>query len=36
VNWTHAALLLNTNGTVLFTDISATHSAQRFYRALLP
>lgn len=36
VNWTPSALLLNTNGTVLFTDSSATDSAQRFYRALLP
>jgi hypothetical protein len=30
------ALLLNTNGTVLFTETFATNSAQRFYRALLP
>jgi hypothetical protein len=36
VDWTPSALLLNTNGTVLFTDTSATNSAQRFYRALLP
>ena len=36
VNWTPSAWLLNTNGTVLFTDSSATHSAQRFSRALLP
>lgn len=36
VDWTPSALLLNTNGTVLFTDFSATNSAQRFYRALLP
>lgn len=36
VNWTPSALLLNTNGTVLFTDSSATNSSQRFYRALLP
>jgi hypothetical protein len=36
VNWTPSALLLNTNGTVQFTDASATNAAQQFYRALLP
>ena len=36
VNWTPAALLLNTNGTVLFADPAATNSGARFYRALMP
>ena len=36
VDWTPSALLINTNGTVLFTDSSATNSVQRFYHALLP
>jgi hypothetical protein len=36
LNWTAAALLVNTNGTVHFTVPSATDAGQRFYRALLP
>ena len=36
LNWSPAALLSNTNGTVLFADPSATNSNQRFYRATLP
>lgn len=36
LNWSPAALLSNTNGTVLFTDLGATNSSQRFYRATLP
>jgi alpha-tubulin suppressor-like RCC1 family protein len=35
VDWTPTALLLNTNGTVLFADPAATNSTQRFYRAAL-
>ena len=36
LNWTPAALLVNTNGTVLFRDSSWTNSTARFYRALVP
>ena len=35
-SWTPAALLVNTNGTVLFADPAATNSSQRFYRAVMP
>lgn len=35
-NWTPAVLLVNTNGTVHFTEPATTNSGQRFYRALLP
>jgi hypothetical protein len=35
-NWVPAALLVNTNGTVLFADPTATNSNQRFYRAVMP
>jgi hypothetical protein len=34
-NWTPTALLVNTNGTVLFPDLSWTNSNARFFRALL-
>jgi hypothetical protein len=36
VNWTPAALLFNTNGTVQFIDSAVTNSPARFYRALMP
>ena len=35
-SWTPTVLLVNTNGTVHFTDPGATNSGLRFYRALLP
>lgn len=35
-NWTPAALLVNTNGTVLFADPAATNFSKRFYRATMP
>ena len=35
-DWTPAALLVNTNGTVVFTDATATNASQRFYRAVMP
>lgn len=35
-DWTPAALLVNTNGTVLFSDPAATNSSARFYRAVMP
>jgi hypothetical protein len=34
-SWTPSALLVNTNGTVLFADPAATNGNQRFYRARL-
>jgi hypothetical protein len=36
VNWTPTALLLNTNGSVQFTDSAVTNSRARFYRATMP
>jgi len=36
VDWTPTALLLNTNGTVQFTDTPVTNSSARFYRAVMP
>lgn len=36
LDWAPSALLLNTNGMVLFADPAVTNSSQRFYRALLP
>jgi hypothetical protein len=36
VDWTPTALLVNSNGTVLFPDSSATNSGTRFYRAVMP
>jgi PKD repeat protein len=36
VDWTPTALLLNTNGTVQFTDSAVTNSGARFYRAVMP
>ena len=36
VDWAPSAVLANTNGTVWFTDSTATNSLQRFYRAVLP
>jgi murein DD-endopeptidase MepM/ murein hydrolase activator NlpD len=36
VDWTPAALLVNTNGSVSFADLTATNSSVRFYRALMP
>ena len=36
VTWTPSALLLNTNGTVMFADPAVTNSSQRFYRAVMP
>ena len=35
-SWTPTVLLVNTNGTVHFTDPAATNGSQRFYRAMLP
>ena len=35
-SWTPTAMLVNTNGTVHFTDPAATNSGSRFYRAMLP
>lgn len=32
INWTYIATLVNTNGTVLFTDSSSSNYSQRFYR----
>lgn len=34
-DWIPAALLVNTNGTVIFPDPAITNSSQRFYRAVL-
>jgi hypothetical protein len=36
VDWTPTALLVNSNGTVLFQDSTATNSATQFYRAVMP
>ena len=36
VDWTPAAVLLNTNGTAQFIDSAATGSRARFYRAVAP
>ena len=36
VNWTPTALLVNSNGTVLFPDSTATNSCTKFYRAVMP
>jgi hypothetical protein len=36
VDWTPAAMLLNTNGTAQFIDSAVTNSVTRFYRAVLP
>jgi hypothetical protein len=36
VDWTPMALLMNSNGTVLFTDPASTNSGARFYRAVMP
>ncbi|MCX6925887.1 MAG: immunoglobulin domain-containing protein, partial [Verrucomicrobia bacterium] len=36
VNWIPTALLVNTNGTVLFADPAVTNSTARFYRAVMP
>jgi hypothetical protein len=36
VDWTPTALLVNSNGTVLFPDSTATNSSTRFYRATMP
>ena len=36
VDWTPAAMLLNTNGTVQFIDSAITNSRTRFYRAVVP
>ena len=36
VKWTPIALLVNSNGTVLFPDLTATNSGTRFYRAVMP
>jgi len=33
VNWVVLTNLVNTNGTLQFTDTSASNAAQRFYRA---
>lgn len=35
-DWVPTALLVNTNGTVLFADPAVTNSGARFYRALMP
>jgi hypothetical protein len=36
VDWLPTALLVNTNGAVLFADPAATNGGARFYRALMP
>jgi hypothetical protein len=36
VDWFPTALLVNTNGAVLFPDPAVTNRGQRFYRALMP
>ena len=35
LDWRPTALLVNTNGTVLFADPPVTNSSQRYYRAIL-
>jgi hypothetical protein len=36
MDWTPAALLVNTNGAVLFADPAVTNRGARYYRALMP
>jgi hypothetical protein len=36
VDWTNISLVVNTNGTVPFTDPASTNYNQRFYRAVTP
>ena len=36
VDWAPTALLVNTNGTVLFAESAVTNSSARFYRAVMP
>jgi hypothetical protein len=36
VNWVNLTTLVNTNGTVTFTDPSTTNYPQRYYRAVAP
>ncbi|GEM_PF-6320228 len=36
VNWETRAVLVNTNGTVNFTDPGSTNTNRRFYRAVTP
>jgi len=36
INWATIANLMNTNGTVPFTDPAGTNYAQRFYRIVVP
>ncbi len=36
INWTTAALLANTDGTVRFTDSNANNAIIQFYRAVAP
>ena len=36
IDWTPTAMLVNSNGTVNFTDSTATNSGARFYRAVMP
>jgi hypothetical protein len=35
-NWTNIAILVNTNGTILFADPASTNYNQMFYRAIAP
>lgn len=35
-NWTPTALLMTSNGSAFFQDVTATNSAVRFYRAVMP
>ena len=36
IDWMPSALILSTNGTVLFADLGWTNSSVKFYRALMP
>lgn len=36
INWSDIAILVNTNGTVRFTDPESTNATRRFYRAVTP
>ncbi|MBI4661759.1 MAG: hypothetical protein HY735_23295, partial [Verrucomicrobia bacterium] len=36
VDWSHLAILVNTNSTVQFIDSAATSESRRYYRAVLP
>ena len=36
LDWAPSAVLVNTNGTVLFTDSTWTNASAKFYRALIP